>query len=162
MQEQCDRLGLDAEVVHGPVEGTYRLVRTVPADMPITVVVPTRAEGGATRPYRLAGGRDDQPRCARRIRRPDWSSPIPRPSPQNWLHCSTRPLVTVGNCCQSAAIGRSPQRSIGRSTHYPCEVLVSVAPGLVPRSDVTPDWLETLAGLARSPGTGSGRFDDRR
>ena len=37
---------------------------------------------------------------------------------------------------------------------YPCEVLVSVAPGLVPRSDLTPDWLETLAGLARSPGTG--------
>jgi len=37
---------------------------------------------------------------------------------------------------------------------YPCEVLVSIAPGLVPRSDLTPDWLETMAGLARSPGTG--------
>ena len=33
-------------------------------------------------------------------------------------------------------------------------MLVSVAPGLVPRSDLTPDWLETLVGLARSPGTG--------
>jgi len=31
---------------------------------------------------------------------------------------------------------------------------VSLAPGLVPRSDETPDWLETLVGLARSPGTG--------
>jgi hypothetical protein len=32
--------------------------------------------------------------------------------------------------------------------------LISVAPGLVPRSDLTPDWLETMAGLALSPGAG--------
>src|SRR4029077_12521603 len=54
VQEQCDRLGLDATVVHGTVEGIYRLVRAVPTDLPITVVMPTRAEGGAARPYRLA------------------------------------------------------------------------------------------------------------
>ena len=45
--------------------------------------------------------------------------------------------------------------ALDRAFHdYPCEVLVSVAPGLVPRSDLTPDWLETLAGLALSPGIG--------
>ena len=32
VQEQCDRLGIDAEVAHGPVEGCYRVVRDVPAD----------------------------------------------------------------------------------------------------------------------------------
>ena len=31
-------------------------------------------------------------------------------------------------------------------------MLVSVAPGAAQRSD--PDWLETMVGLARSPGTG--------
>ena len=31
VQEQCDRLGIDAEVVHGPVEGCYRVVRRVPS-----------------------------------------------------------------------------------------------------------------------------------
>ncbi len=36
------------------VEGTYRLLRNVPPDTPVTVVMPTRAEGGDSRPYRLA------------------------------------------------------------------------------------------------------------
>ncbi|MGZ7011027.1 MAG: glycosyltransferase family 2 protein, partial [Ilumatobacteraceae bacterium] len=54
VQEQCDRLGYAATVIHGPVEGTYRLLRDLPATTTITVVVPTRAEGAASRPYRLA------------------------------------------------------------------------------------------------------------
>jgi hypothetical protein len=49
------------------------------------------------------------------------------------------------------SIGAALDRAVG---DYACEVMVSVAPGLVPRSDLTPDWLETLVGLARSPGTG--------
>ncbi|MEK7423910.1 MAG: glycosyltransferase, partial [Actinomycetota bacterium] len=42
VQEQCDRLGLDAEVVHGPVAGCYRLVRRAIERATVSVVVPTR------------------------------------------------------------------------------------------------------------------------
>src|SRR5207253_6980111 len=54
VQDQCDRLGLDATVVHGALGGTYRLVRRVREDTPVTVVVPTRAEAGFSRAHPLA------------------------------------------------------------------------------------------------------------
>src|SRR4029078_1483301 len=54
VQDQCDRLGLDATVVHGPLGGTYRFLPNLPPECPVTVVMPTRAEGGGSRPYRLA------------------------------------------------------------------------------------------------------------
>jgi hypothetical protein len=153
VQEQCDRLGLDAHVVHGPVEGTYRLVRTVPLDMPITVVVPTRAEGGATRPYRLAAAetigalRTTHPTTRLVVTYPDTLPDelvalLDEAAGESW-----ELLPVHGDWSIAAALDRA-------FNAYPCEVLVSVAPGLVPRSDLTPDWLETLAGLARSPGTG--------
>ena len=114
-----------------------------------------RARIGLPRPRRSA-------RCARRIRRLDWSSPIPTSLPAELVALLDEAagdrwelLPVHGDWSIAVALDRA-------FNDYPCEVLVSVAPGLVPRSDVTPDWLETLAGLARSPGTGSGRFDDRR
>ncbi|HEX3088265.1 MAG TPA: glycosyltransferase, partial [Ilumatobacteraceae bacterium] len=54
VQDQCDRLGLDATVEHGLLGGTYRLVRNVPPQTPVTVVMATRAELGTTRAYPLA------------------------------------------------------------------------------------------------------------
>jgi O-antigen biosynthesis protein len=153
VQEQCDRLGLDATVVHGPVEGIYRLVRTVPADLPITVVMPTRAEGGAARPYRLAAAatiealRTTHPTARLVVTYPS-SLPAELVALLDEAAGSRWELLPVpGDWSIAAALDRA-------FNDYPCEVLVSVAPGLAPRSDLTPDWLETLAGLARSPGTG--------
>ena len=54
VQEQCDRLGLDAVVEHGRVAGSYRLVRNTIDTATVTVVVATRFEGAASRPYRSA------------------------------------------------------------------------------------------------------------
>ena len=153
VQEQCDRLGLDATVVHGPLEGTYRLLRNVPPDMPITVVVPTRAEGGASRPYRLAAAatldalRTTHPAARLVVAYPsslptELVSLLEEAAGERW-----HVLPVPGDWSIAVALDQA-------FNHYPCEVLVSVAPGLVPRSDLTPDWLETLAGLARSPGTG--------
>nr|MDP9463483.1 glycosyltransferase [Actinomycetota bacterium] len=153
VQEQCERLGLDATVVHGPLEGTYRLLRTIPPDTPITVVVPTRAEGGASRPYRLAAAVTI---AALRTTHPTTRLVVAYPASlpaeliallddacgEHW-----EPLPVHGDWSIAAALDRA-------FNDYPCEVLVSVAPGLVPRSDLTPDWLETMAALARSPGTG--------
>jgi hypothetical protein len=54
VQDQVDRLGLDADVVHGPVAGCYRLVRRAIDTCTVTIVVATRFEGAAVRPYRSA------------------------------------------------------------------------------------------------------------
>ena len=153
VQDQCDRLGLDATVVHGPLEGTYRLVRTFSPDTRITVVMPTRAEGGALRPYRLAAAATIE---ALRTTHPTTRLVIAYPA--------SLPTELVA-LLDDASGGRwevlpvpgdwSIAVALDRAFHdYPCDVLVSVAPGLVPRSDLTPDWLETLAGFALSPGTG--------
>ena len=153
VQDQCDRLGLNATVVHGPLGGTYRLLRTVSPDAHITVVVPTRAEGGAARPYRLAAAATiNRLRTTRENVRfvVTYPASLP-PELVALLHDSANggwePLPVPGDWSIATALDRAFH-------DYPCEVLVSVAPGLVPRSDLTPDWLETLAGLALSPGTG--------
>lgn len=39
--DQCERLGIDAEVVHGPVPGIYMLERRLPADAKVSLVIPT-------------------------------------------------------------------------------------------------------------------------
>ncbi len=153
VQEQCDRLGYEATVIHGPVEGTYRLLREVPATTAITVVVPTRAEGAASRPYRMAAAatidalRTTHPTTRLVVAYPASLPPelvalLDDAAGDRW-----EMLPVPGDWSIAAALDRA-------FNAYPCEVLVSVAPGLVPRSDLTPDWLETLAGLARSPGTG--------
>jgi hypothetical protein len=153
VQDQCDRLGLDATVVHGPLGGTYRLVRAISPDTPITVVVPTRAEGGASRPYQLAAAAT----CA--------ALSTTHPHTRFVIaHPATLPVELVALLDDAAGDRWDPlpvpgdwsiATALDRAFNdYPCDVLVSVAPGLVPRSDLTPDWLEALAGLARSPGTG--------
>ncbi len=153
VQEQCDRLSLAATVVHGPVEGTYRLVRTIAPSTPITVVVPTLAEGGSARPYRLAAAATiDALRTTHPTTRLVLAYPASLPAELVTLLDDAAGdrwelLPVSGTWSTAAALDRA-------FNDYPCEVLVSVAPGLVPRSDVTPDWLETLAGLALSPGTG--------
>jgi hypothetical protein len=153
VQEQCERLGLDATVVHGPLEGTYRLVRTLPAQTPVTVVVPTRAEGGASRPYRLAAAATlDALRTTHPTTRLVVAYPASLPSE---LVALLEDAAGEGWHMQPVPGDWSIAVALDQAfNHYPCAVLVSVAPGLVPRSDLTPDWLETLAGLARSAGTG--------
>ena len=153
VQEQCDRLGYDVEVVHGPIEGTYRLLRKLPSDTTITVVVPTRAEGGASRPYHLAVAATTKrlhttyPNTRLVVTHPT-SLPSELVALLDEAAGSRWELLPVpGNWSIAAALDRA-------FNAYPCDVLASVAPGLVPRSDLTPDWLETLAGLALSPGTG--------
>ncbi len=159
VQEQCTRLGLDAEVVHGPVAGTYRLVRAAGARATVTVVVPSRLEGAASRPYRLAVAATVRAiaaqgeRCRLVVAHPD-STPAPLVEllddellgPHGAVHWQR---VTVpGPWSLAAAIDR---------VHglHPSDVIVSLAPGMVPHTASTPDWVSTLAGLALSPGAGA-------
>jgi O-antigen biosynthesis protein len=153
VQDHCDRLGLDATVVHGLLGGTYRLVRAVPPQTPVTVVMATRAETGTSRAHPLAATATFE---ALRTTHPATRLVATFPA--------TLPKELVG-LLEDAAGDRwdllpvpddwTITTAIDRAfNHFPCDVLVSVAPGLVPRSDLTPDWLETLIGLARSPGTG--------
>ena len=153
VQDQCDRLGLDATVEHGLLGGTYRLVRSVPPQTPVTVVMATRAELGTTRKYPLAAAATmDMLRSTHPTIHLVATYPASLPAEvvglledaagDRWELLPVPDQWTI-----TTAIDRA-------FNHYPCEVLVSVAPGLVPRSDLTPDWLETLVGLARSPGTG--------
>ena len=152
VQDQCDRLGLDATVVHGLLGGTYRLVRTVAPTIPVTVVVPTRAESGASRHHPLAAAATIE---ALRTTHPTTRLVVAYPAtlPAELVALLDDAagdrwelLPVPGEWTITTALDRA-------FNHFPCEVLVSVAPGLVPRSDLTPDWLETLVGLARSPGT---------
>jgi len=153
VQDQCDRLGLDATVVHGPLGGTYRLLRNLPPDCPVTVVMPTRAEAGATRPYRLAAAATMTSLCTTHpATRFVATYPASLPAESVTLledaagdRWSLAPVT--GDWSIAVALDRA-------FNDYPCEVLISVAPGLAPRSDLTPDWLETMAGLAMSPGAG--------
>ncbi|MCU1501764.1 MAG: putative glycosyltransferase [Ilumatobacteraceae bacterium] len=153
VQEQCDRLGIDARVVHGDVDGCYRLVRRVAPSMPVTVVVATAGEVAACRPYRLAAAATmrevatTHPATRLVFAHPADLSPavlelLAEAGGERW-----QPVPVAGPWSIAVALDRAVQT-------YPGAVLVSIAPGLVPRSDVTPDWLETLAGLAMQPGVG--------
>ena len=153
VQEQCDRLGLDATVVHGQLEGTYRVVRNVAPATLVNVVVPTRAERGTSSHYplaaaaTLAGLRTTHP-GARLIAAYPASLPMELVALLEDAAGDRWDLLPVpGDWTITTALDRA-------FNVYPCDVLVSVAPGLVPRSDLTPDWLETLVGLATSPGAG--------
>ena len=152
VQDQCDRLGLDAYVVHGPLEGTYRVVRNVAPETMVTVVVPTRGETAPSQPDRLAvlatmeALRTTHPATRLVVAYPATLAPdrvalLDHAAGDRW-----ELLPISGDWSVAAALDRG-------FNECPCDVLVSVAPGLVP-SDLTPDWLETLVGLARSPGAG--------
>ena len=153
VQEQCDRLGIDAEVVHGAVAGCYRVVRRLPDDLAVTVVVPTRLEPAATRPFRLAVESTLRAlHTTRSTARLVVAHPADAPAEllgllddcigDRWLR-----VPVEGPWALATAIDRA-------LLMYPADAAVVVAPGMVPRSDVTPDWLEALVGLATSPGAG--------
>jgi O-antigen biosynthesis protein len=153
VQDQCDRLGLDASVAHGPLEGTYRVVRNVAPTTPITIVVSTRGESSGGRPDRMAaaatieGLRTTHPTTRVVVAYPASMAPerLALLDAAIGERCDLLPVP--GDWSVAAALDRA-------FNEHPCDVLVSVAPGLVPRSDLTPDWLETLAGLAGAPGVG--------
>jgi hypothetical protein len=153
VQDQCDRLGLDASVEHGLLGGTYRLVRRVAPDTPVTVVVPTRAEAGFGRAYPLAAAATlEALRTTHPTARLVAAHPASLPAELvNLIKGSAGDLWDLLPVPGEWTITTALDRAV---IHYPCDVLVSVAPGLVPRSDLTPDWLETLVGLALSPGAG--------
>ena len=46
VQDHCDRVGIDAEVVHGPDLGVYRLMRRVQGEPLVSVVIPSNAPVG--------------------------------------------------------------------------------------------------------------------
>jgi len=158
VQEQCDRLGIDAEVVHGPVEGCYRVARRLPTGLPITIAVATHLEPPASRPYVL-------PVAATMRSIGEWAL---RHAPEGVRLVVAHPagapaeLISVlhdelGELWQPVPVPGewSVATALDRALlMYPAEVLVSVAPGLVVRDDCTPDWLSALVGLARSDGAG--------
>lgn len=164
VQEQCDRLGIDAEVLHGPVAGCYRVARRLPTGMPITVAVATRLEGAATRPYRLAvsstmralgsWARDHGPDGVRLV------VVHPADAPAE-LQDLLRDEIEGDNDCgdQWHSVPLPGEWTVASALDramlmYPAEALVSVAPGMIPRPDLTPDWLSALVGLAMSDGAG--------
>ena len=158
VQEQCDRLAIDAEVVHGPVAGCYRVVRRLPESTRVTVVVATRLEPPASRPY-------DLPVCPTLRSIAGWAAAHaaagvqlvvahPADSPPELrelldveLGPRWHPVPVPGEWTVATALDRA-------MTMYPADVLVSLAPGFVVRDDRTPDWLGAMAGLALSDGAG--------
>ncbi len=154
VQEQVDRLGLDAEVVHGSVAGCYRLVRHAIDTASVTVVVATRFEGAAIRPYRSAVEATvralgtDRPNVRLAVAHPE-SAPgelielLDDLLPERWDR-----VPVAGEWHLAAALDRA-------LLMHPADVLISVAPGMAPRDDLTPDWLGALVGLALSPGAGA-------
>jgi hypothetical protein len=153
VQEQCDRLGIDAEVIHGPIAGCYRVVRHLPDDLAVTVVVPTRLEAAATRPFRLAAES-----TLRELQTTRASARLVVTYPAD----SPAELISLLDDCAGDRWLRVPvggpwslATAIDRALlMYPADAAVTIAPGMVPRSDATPDWLEALVGLAVSPGVG--------
>lgn len=157
VQEQVDRLGLDAEVVHGAVPGCYRLVRHAIDRVKVTVVVATRFEGAAIRPYRSA--------VAATVRAMAGTADAARPNVQFVVaHPAGAPaeLVDLLDHDLPGSWDRVPvpggwslATALDRALLlHPADVLVSIAPGMVPRADETPDWLGAMVGLAASPGAG--------
>ena len=155
VQEQCDRLGIDADVVHGAVEGTYRLLRSVPAEQRSRRGAPRAGEGAPIAPVPTRRGRR---RCdALRTTHRDTRLVLAYPEPPR--RASRRRARRRGGRSRwellpvPTASGRSPPPSTGRSTPTRARCWSRSRPASS-RSDLTPDWLETLAGLALSPGTG--------
>jgi hypothetical protein len=157
VQEQCDRLGIDATVEHGTVAGTYRVVRRQPAGTTVTVVVPARLDDTAHRPFHLAAAPTLRAIAAVGATTPlDVQLVVARPDGAlaplvQLLHDElTSPWheVTVS---AEWSVSHAVDRALAL---YPADVAVVVAPGLVPRADQTPDWLGALVGLARSDGAG--------
>jgi glycosyltransferase involved in cell wall biosynthesis len=46
VQAHLDRMGISAKVDHGVSDGTYRIVRSIPDDLRVSIVVPTRGSTG--------------------------------------------------------------------------------------------------------------------
>jgi hypothetical protein len=166
VEDQCTRLGIDARVVHGPFAGTYRLVRNISPTARATVVVPTRGETGTV----VTAVSADHPLAAAATL--DHLATA-QPTAQSTTAAAMRLVVAYPDSLPAALISRldasagdtcEPVRIAGpwsiasaldqAFTAYPGDVLVCVAPGLVARPDLTPDWLETLIGLALTPGVG--------
>ena len=47
VQEHCDRVGIEASVAPGVADGVYRLQRSVPHDLRVSIVIPTRGTTAA-------------------------------------------------------------------------------------------------------------------
>lgn len=176
VQEHCDRLGIDAIVEHGAVEGTYRLRRAVDPSTKVTVVLATAGESSGLRPYRLAAAATlrelstthpttrlvlahpaglaaplvdlldavvaDRPAAAGPLSTDPASAHPMAGSDGRWMR-----LPVDGPWSLAGAIDRAVQAC-------PADVVVIVGPGIAPRSDVSPDWVETMVGLALQPGVG--------
>jgi hypothetical protein len=153
VQEQCDRLGIHADVVHGPVGGAYRVVRRLPPELTVTVAVATRLEPPAQRPFRLPAAATlrsvgHRPAHVRHVvaypagARPEVVALLEEAAADQWALVPVHGEWTVASALDRALL------------MYPADVLVSVAPGLTVREDATSDWVDALAGLATAPGAG--------
>lgn len=156
VEDQCVRLGIDADVVHGPFAGTYRLVRKLPPSARATVVVPVRHHD-TDHQARAAAATVNGLATTHAATQLVFAYPKSLPTdvvahldetaaqhaePHVW-----EPVRIAGPWSLAAALDQA-------FTAYPGDVLVCLAPGLAPRSDLTPDWLQTMIGLALNPGVG--------
>ena len=151
-------MGIDATVQHSAVAGTYRVVRHVPPGTNVTVIVPTRLDETANRPFRLAAA--PTLRALRSVADGDTSMNVrlvvARPEsavPElvGLLDDELTPEWHVATVPGPWSIAEAISRAL---TLYPADVVVVVAPGLVPRDDQTPDWLGAMVGSAMSTGAG--------
>ena len=158
VQEQCDRLGIDAEVVHGDVDGCYRLLRRVPPATRATVVVATAGELSRRAPAPPRRDGDVAPARAPSAATPASSSPTRRRCPTRVVELLDEAagdrwqrLPIDGPWGLAVALDRVVQT-------YPADVLVNVAPGLVPRDDRDAG----MAGDVARPGVAARRRPRRR
>ena len=153
VEEQCRRLGIDAEVTHGDLDGCYRLVRRLDPSTRVTVVVPTVGETTLTLPHRLAAAETLERLCS------TWpQATFVLAHPEGLDPVLDDLLTEAGGGRWTAVPVVGPwgvAMALDQAVHaYPGDVLVSIEPGLVPLVAETPDWLETLAALALQPGVG--------
>jgi hypothetical protein len=114
------------------------------------VVIASRLEGAAERPYRLAVAE------TLRAMGPDTRVVVAHPAEARPELVALLDEVLPASCDRVPVPGEwTVASALDRALLlHPADVLVSIAPGLVPRADLTPDWFDTLVGLAVQRGTG--------
>ncbi|MFT3853926.1 MAG: hypothetical protein QM733_14465 [Ilumatobacteraceae bacterium] len=119
----------------------------------MTVVVATAGEVTGTRPRRLPtvdtlGGIDtDTDGVTFVLAHPEAIDPAIDDILLQAARTRWQPVPVTGTWTPAVALDQAVHAHHG-------DVLIAVAPGLVPRADLTPDWLATMAALALQPGVG--------
>lgn len=153
VHDQCQRLGIDATVEQGPVAGIYRVRRRRPAGSTATLVVATQLRPEASRPHTLAALHTLATIDPHSV---DATCVVAYPATVSAeIVDMLQPAVQAGWRLVPVDKPFDISHAISRALlAYPADAVVSIAPGLAARPDLTPDWLDTLVSLALDRGAG--------